>query len=170
MTTTGSDCGGLCAGHGVGGDLAAGPDGVVVRAGHAGRQHRDGDVHEPGPGPGRGAQLLRRRLRGALPQVPGGRPKTFTLLEQREIKKIAKSKSAEHSLPFSTWSLVKLAFFLVDEGVVDDISHEGLRILLREEGVTFQRVKTWKTSKDRTTRPKGPGRTPLCHRRRRGDT
>jgi transposase len=32
--------------------------------------------------------------------------------------------------------------------VVDDISHEGLRILLREEGVSFQRLKTWKTSRD----------------------
>jgi hypothetical protein len=28
-------------------------------------------------------------------------------------------------LPFSTWSLAKLADFLVAEGVVDDISHEG---------------------------------------------
>jgi transposase len=36
----------------------------------------------------------------------------------------------------------------VAEGVVDDISHEGLRTLLREEGVTFQRLKTWKTSRD----------------------
>ena len=34
------------------------------------------------------------------------------------------------------------------EGVADDISHEGLRILLREAGVTYQRLKTWKTSKD----------------------
>ncbi|MDX3868075.1 IS630 family transposase, partial [Streptomyces europaeiscabiei] len=50
--------------------------------------------------------------------------------------------------PFSTWSLAKLADFLVAEGVVDDISHEGLRVLLREEGVSFQRVKTWKTSRD----------------------
>ncbi|MBC6470661.1 IS630 family transposase [Actinomadura alba] len=82
------------------------------------------------------------------PKYSGGRPKTFTLAERREIKKIAKSKPAEHGLPFSTWSLAKLADFLVAEGVVDDISHEGLRILLREEGVTFQRVKTWKTSRD----------------------
>jgi len=37
-------------------------------------------------------------------------------------------------------SLSKLAEFLVAEGVVDDISHEGLRLLLREEGVTFQRI------------------------------
>ena len=28
------------------------------------------------------------------------------------------------------------------------ISHEGLRVLLRAEGVTFQRLKTWKASKD----------------------
>ncbi|WP_459179918.1 IS630 family transposase [Streptomyces sp.] len=82
------------------------------------------------------------------PKYKGGRPKTFTLPERREIKKIAKSKPAEHDLPFSTWSLTKLADFLVAEGVVDDISHEGLRILLREEGVSFQRLKTWKTSRD----------------------
>ncbi len=82
------------------------------------------------------------------PKYKGGRPRTFTLPERREIKKIAKSRPVEQGLPFSTWSLAKLADFLVAEGVVDDISHEGLRILLREEGVTFQRVKTWKTSKD----------------------
>ncbi|MDG9687800.1 IS630 family transposase [Streptomyces sp. DH18] len=82
------------------------------------------------------------------PKYKGGRPRTFTLPERREIKKIAKSKPVEHGLPFSTWSLAKLADFLVTEGVVDDISHEGLRVLLREEGVSFQRVKTWKTSRD----------------------
>ncbi|WP_445396370.1 IS630 family transposase [Streptomyces sp. LE64] len=82
------------------------------------------------------------------PKYRGGRPRTFTLPERREIKKTAKSRPAEHGLPFSTWSLAKLADFLVAEGVVDDISHEGLRVLLREEGVSFQRVKTWKTSRD----------------------
>ncbi|MFB9840411.1 IS630 family transposase, partial [Actinoallomurus acaciae] len=82
------------------------------------------------------------------PKYKGGRPKRFTLAERREIKRIAKSKPAEHGLPFSAWSLAKLADFLVAEGVVDDISHEGLRILLREEGVSFQRVKTWKASRD----------------------
>ena len=67
----------------------------------------------------------------------GGRPPKFTLGQRREIKKIAKSHPAGHGLPFSTWSLAKLAEFLVAEGVVDDISHEGLRIVLREEGVSF---------------------------------
>ena len=82
------------------------------------------------------------------PKYAGGRPPTFTLPQRREIKKIALSRPTDHDLAFSTWSLAKLAEFLVAEGVVDDISHEGLRVLLREEGVTFQRIKTWKVSKD----------------------
>ncbi len=82
------------------------------------------------------------------PRYAGGRPRKFTLPERREIKKIAKSRPSEHGLPFSTWSLSKLAEFLVAEGVADDISHEGLRVLLREEGVSFQRMKTWRASTD----------------------
>jgi transposase len=82
------------------------------------------------------------------PKYKGGHPPKYTLAQRREIKKIARSRPAEHDLPFSTWSLSKLAEFLVAEGVVDDISHEGLRVLLREEGVSFQRLKTWKASKD----------------------
>jgi transposase len=82
------------------------------------------------------------------PKYRGGRPPTFTLPQRREMKKIAKSKPAEHGLPFSTWSLAKLADFLVAEGVVDDISIEGLREILRAEGVSFQRIKTWKHSRD----------------------
>lgn len=82
------------------------------------------------------------------PRYSGGRPPKFTLPERREIKKVALSRPEDHGLPFSTWSLTKLADFLVAEGVVEDISHEGLRALLREEGVSFQRLKTWKVSND----------------------
>jgi len=82
------------------------------------------------------------------PKYRGGRAPKFTLPLRREIKKIAKSRPVDHGLPFSAWSLSKLADFLVAEGVVEDISHEGLRTVLREEGVTFKRLKTWKASKD----------------------
>src|SRR5579864_9711529 len=64
------------------------------------------------------------------PRYSGGRPPTFTLPQRQEIKRIALSRPQDHRLPFSTWSLAKLADFLVAEGVVDDISHEGL--VLRE--------------------------------------
>lgn len=50
------------------------------------------------------------------PKYAGGRPRTFNLPERPEIKKIAKSKPVEHGLPFSTWSLSKLAEVLVAEG------------------------------------------------------
>ncbi len=71
------------------------------------------------------------------PKYKGGHPPKFTLPQRREIKKIAKSRPAEHDLPFSTWSLSKLADFLVAEGVINDISHEGLRMLLRQEASRF---------------------------------
>jgi transposase len=82
------------------------------------------------------------------PKYAGGRPPKFTLPQRREIKKVALSRPTDHDLPFSTWSLSKLAEFVVAEGVVDDISHEGLRALLREEGVSFQAIKTFKVSND----------------------
>src|SRR3984957_18059179 len=88
------------------------------------------------------------------PKYAGGRPPTFTLPQRQQIKKIALSRPVDHGLPFSTWSLAKLAEFLVAEGVVDDISHEGLRDLLRKEGVSFQVIKTFKQSNAPDYEPK----------------
>jgi len=85
------------------------------------------------------------------PRYAGGRPPVFTLPQRQQIKKIALSRPADHGLPFSNWSLAKLAEFLVAEGWVDDIFHEGLRELLVREEVSFQAVKTWKHPPTRTT-------------------
>jgi hypothetical protein len=38
---------------------------------------------------------------------------------------VALSRPSDHVLPFSTWSLSKLAEFVVAEGLVDDISQAG---------------------------------------------
>jgi transposase len=53
------------------------------------------------------------------PRHRGGRPPTFTLAQRRAIEQLALSRPQDHELPFSTWSLAKLAEFLVAEGVVD---------------------------------------------------
>ena len=82
------------------------------------------------------------------PRYRGGRPRTFTLPERRTITKIALSVPTDLGQPFATWSLAKLADYLVAEGVVTDISHEGLRALLRQEDVRFQALRTWKRSND----------------------
>lgn len=71
------------------------------------------------------------------PKYAGGRPRKFDLDQRAEITKIALARPVDHGWPFSTWSLSKLANYLVTKGVVDDISHEGLRVLLREENVSF---------------------------------
>ena len=71
------------------------------------------------------------------PKYAGGRPPKFDLEQRAEIKKVALGRPGDHGLPFSTWSLSKLVDYLVAQGVVDDISHEGLRVLLRDEGVSF---------------------------------
>jgi transposase len=82
------------------------------------------------------------------PRYRGGRPRTFTLPERQQIKRVALSVPTDLGQPFATWSLAKLADYLVAEEVVTDISHEGLRQLLREEGVSFQALRTWKRSND----------------------
>ena len=71
------------------------------------------------------------------PKYAGGRPPKFGPGQREQVKQIALARPTDHGLPFSTWSLSKLADYLVAQGVVDDISHEGLRVLLRDEGVSF---------------------------------
>jgi hypothetical protein len=52
-------------------------------------------------------------LDSLYPKYAGGRPPTFTLPQRQQINKIALSRPGDHGLPFSTWSLSKLAEFLV---------------------------------------------------------
>lgn len=71
------------------------------------------------------------------PQYGGGRPEKFAGPQREQITKIALGRPADYGLPFSTWSLSKLAEYLMSQGVVDAISHEGLRLVLRKENVSF---------------------------------
>ena len=71
------------------------------------------------------------------PKYAGGRPPKFDAEAREQIKTVALGRPVDYGLPFSTWPLSKLADYLVAQGVVDDISHEGLRLLLREQGVSF---------------------------------
>jgi len=50
------------------------------------------------------------------PRYRGGRPRTFTLPERQTIKRIALSLPTDLGQPFATWSLAKLADYLVAEG------------------------------------------------------
>jgi transposase len=71
------------------------------------------------------------------PRYAGGRPPKFSVEQRAAITQVALGRPVDHGLPFATWTLSKLADYLVAQGVVDDISHEGLRVLLHDEGVSF---------------------------------
>ena len=79
---------------------------------------------------------------------PGPEPK-FTPEVRKAIVTFALSRPKDHGWQGPTsWSLDLLQETLVFEGVVESISRERLRQILLEESVTFQSVKTWKSSKD----------------------
>lgn len=99
------------------------------------------------------------------PRYSGGRPPTFTLPQRHEIKKVALSRPQDHDLPFSTWSLAKLAEFPVDEGVVEDISHEGLRSV-RGGGVLSSPKDMEDLNRPRLRGEKEPGSPAVPDRRR----
>jgi transposase len=74
----------------------------------------------------------------------------------KEIAPEVRSLIAEYAIipprvvgcPFTRWSLRKLRAFLIRREVVKTIGLETLRRIFAEYGVSFQRLKTWKESKD----------------------
>jgi transposase len=82
------------------------------------------------------------------PKWSGGRPPTFTEGVRRKIRNLALTRPNDLGLPFTCWSLSKLAEQLIERGVVETISLERLRQILRGYGITFQRTKTFKASPD----------------------
>jgi len=82
------------------------------------------------------------------PKYAGGRPHKFDAATRAEIARVALCQPKTLGKPYTRWSLTKLADSLVEAGVVDDISTESIRRILDEEGVSYQRLKTWKESND----------------------
>jgi transposase len=79
---------------------------------------------------------------------PKGRPPILRSEQLRGLVDVALSSPTERGLPFSVWSVPKLAEYCRRKGLLPDVTDEWVRRLLRREGLTAQRVRTWKTSKD----------------------
>lgn len=83
------------------------------------------------------------------PPNPEGRPSTLSAKQIRQMIKIALSRPTDLGLPYTHWSVAKLRSYLVLKlGIFPDYTDEWVRRLLRREGVSFQRTKTWKESPD----------------------
>ncbi len=87
-------------------------------------------------------------LESLKPKYKGGRCSTFDEGKRARIVDMALASPTVFGMPFTRWSLRKLARALVEHGVVDSISPEGVRAILHKAGVSHQRTKTWKESND----------------------
>lgn len=81
------------------------------------------------------------------PKWSGGRPPAVDQSTRRQVIAMAKADPRSLGLPFTVWSLTKLAAHLAREKICT-ISPETLRRILRTAGVSWQKTKTWKRSTD----------------------
>jgi transposase len=79
------------------------------------------------------------------PQWAGGRPRLITEDDVEFIVTAATTRPGKLGLPFTHWSLRKLA---ADRARTVRIGRERLRQILHKRGISFQRTRTWKESLD----------------------
>ena len=90
-----------------------------------------------------------RGLAALDPQWAGGRPRLISSDDEEFIVTAATTRPVKLGRPFTHWSIRKLADYLADNPVrVVKVGRERLRQILRAHGISFQRTRTWKESKD----------------------
>jgi hypothetical protein len=92
------------------------------------------------------------------PHWAGGRPRRITNADITVLVATAKSRPRRLGLPFTHWSLRKLAAYLSGRYTRTDprwaparlvhMGRERLRQILHAHGISFQRTRTWKDSHD----------------------
>ena len=97
-------------------------------------------------------ELIRRFNAGGFealrPRKASGRPAKYAPEEISVMLEVAGTRPHDLGLPFTVWSLRKLATHLVQCGVVKELHATTLGRILRDQGFSFQRTKTWKESPD----------------------
>ena len=82
------------------------------------------------------------------PRWAGGRPRLISDGDIGVIVAAARTRPEKLGLPFTHWSLRKLAGYLAGRDRPVLVSRERLRQLLHARGISFQRTRTWKESTD----------------------
>lgn len=88
------------------------------------------------------------------PKYSGGRPPKFSAEQHSLIVATALCPPDLLGQPFRRWSLAKLRDFIIDEKIVESISLETIRQILRANKVKLRRTKTWKECNDPKLRSK----------------
>jgi transposase len=79
---------------------------------------------------------------------PRGRPPILRAEQLRVLVEVALSSPQERGLPFSVWSVPKLTGYWRQRRLLPLVTDEWVRRLLRRQGLSAQRIRTWKTSTD----------------------
>ena len=79
----------------------------------------------------------------------------------------ALSDPEELGLPFTVWTVKRLTEYCKEHDLIPDFTDEWVRRLLRREGLTPQRIRTWKTSTDPLFGPKARASAPSTSAARR---
>lgn len=79
---------------------------------------------------------------------PQGRPSSLSSRQIRRLIATALARPTDLGLPFTHWSVAKLQEYCRAKKILPPFSDEWVRRLLRREGISFQRTKTWKESPD----------------------
>jgi transposase len=82
------------------------------------------------------------------PQWAGGRPRLIGDEDVEVIVTAARTRPEKLGRPFTRWSLRKLADYLAGLDRPVRIGRERLRQVLHARGISFQRTRTWKGSRD----------------------
>jgi transposase len=79
-------------------------------------------------------------LEGIKVKPYGGSQPDFSPEARARIVELARTPPQELGLAFGNWSLRILVWYLVQkEKLVSSISYEGVRVILREQGLRFQK-------------------------------
>lgn len=98
---------------------------------------------------------------------PKGRPAIIKSEQVRALIKVATSRPDDLGLAFTDWSVAKLHAYCQEKGLLPPCTDEWVRRLLRREGLTYQRSKTWKQSNDPEFEQKKGASWPSTRRRRK---
>lgn len=79
---------------------------------------------------------------------PKGRPSSLSSRQIRKLISTALARPGDLGLPFTQWSVAKIKEYCDSKQLLPEFSDEWVRRLLRREGISFQRTKTWKESPD----------------------
>jgi transposase len=82
------------------------------------------------------------------PKWSSGPPVRIDATTREQICRIARCQPSDLGLAFTVWSLTKLVDYLLKHRVVEKVSTETVRQILKSNNITWQATKTWKTSND----------------------